>query len=71
MNPIPFKSTYVRRRAEMRGSNIRAGSIYKVRKWREAGVFEITLETGQNWLCSIEYWEDYSFEVNLKNILSE
>lgn len=71
MNPIPFKSTYVRRRAGIRDSEIRAGSIYEVRKWVDHNSFKILLETGDTWICSVDYWEDCTYEGNLKNILEE
>lgn len=71
MNPTPFKSSYVRRQTGTRGSEIRAGSIYKVEEWMDHSYFKILVETGDFWVCNVDYWEDYSFEGNLKNILEE
>ena len=78
MKVIPGVSTHIRRKVYTHtASSLKAGDVFKVMRWVKYEHLMIIRpiiihpETKEEFTCKIAFWEDASFEENLKNILEE
>ena len=78
MKVIPGVSTHIRRKEYTHTApSLKVGDVFKVVGWvkykHPMTIRPIIIhpETKEEFKCEIDFWEDASFEENLKNILEE
>lgn len=70
MTPIPYVSTYIRRQREyLLLEGLQRREVYRVVGWSQQLYPVINLPEYSGYICHPSFWEDVSYEENLKEIL--